>query len=53
MAQKEMLPMQPGDVKDTYADVSGLIHDFDYKPDTKLQDGIDRYVKWFKGYYEV
>lgn len=50
-AIKDMLPMQPGDVIDTYADVSELIKDFNYQPNTKLQDGIDRYVKWFRDYY--
>lgn len=51
-AQKEMRPMQPGDVIDTYADVSELIRDFGYQPKTNLEEGISRYVKWFKAYYK-
>jgi UDP-glucuronate 4-epimerase len=43
--------MQDGDVVSTYADVSGLIKDFDYKPDTKLSDGIYKFVKWYKDFY--
>ncbi|MBI5916953.1 MAG: NAD-dependent epimerase [Bacteroidetes bacterium] len=51
-AVKEFLPMQPGDVEATYADVSGLVEDFDYKPDTSIQNGIDEFVKWYQGYYK-
>ena len=36
----------------TYADVSGLIDDFGYKPDTKLADGIFEFVKWYRNFYE-
>lgn len=51
-AKKNFLPMQDGDVVSTYADVDDLIKDFDYKPDTKLKDGIDEFVKWYKSFYE-
>ncbi|WP_151950587.1 NAD-dependent epimerase [Aliarcobacter butzleri] len=51
-AKKNFLPMQDGDVVSTYADVDDLIKDFDYKPDTKLIDGITRFVKWYKDFYE-
>ncbi|MFA5462137.1 MAG: NAD-dependent epimerase [Sulfurimonas sp.] len=51
-AQKNFLPMQDGDVVSTYADVSDLINDFDYKPDTSLEIGIERFVKWYKGFYK-
>ena len=51
-AKKNFLPMQAGDVVSTYADVSDLIEDFDYKPDTKLDDGIKEFVKWYKDFYE-
>jgi UDP-glucuronate 4-epimerase len=44
--------MQAGDVESTYADVSDLIDDFDYRPDTKLADGIGKFVKWYKEFYE-
>ena len=43
--------MQDGDVVSTYADVSGLINDFGYKPETKLSDGIGEFVKWFRKFY--
>ncbi|WP_418180385.1 NAD-dependent epimerase [Aliarcobacter lanthieri] len=51
-AEKNFLPMQDGDVETTYADVEDLIKDFDYKPDTKLKDGINEFVKWYRGFYE-
>ena len=50
-SKKIFLPMQDGDVVSTYADVSGLIKDFDYKPDTKLVDGIAEFVSWYKEFY--
>ena len=50
-ANKNFLPMQAGDVVSTYADVSDLIEDFDYKPNTKLDDGIKEFVKWYKDFY--
>ena len=52
-AEKNFLPMQDGDVVSTYADVSGLINDFGYKPDTKLADGIGEFVKWYKKFYKI
>ena len=52
VAEKNFLPMQDGDVVSTYADVSGLINDFGYKPDTKLADGIGTFVKWYKDFYD-
>ena len=50
-AKKNFMDMQDGDVVSTYADTSGLIEDFDYKPDTKLSDGIKEFVKWYKEFY--
>ena len=52
-AQKEMLPMQPGDVEKTWADTKDLERDYAYKPDTDIQIGVDRFVEWYKGYYSV
>ncbi len=49
--EKEFLPIQPGDVEKTYADVTDLIEDFDYRPDTPLKEGIREFVEWYKGYY--
>ncbi|MBA3026799.1 MAG: NAD-dependent epimerase [Sulfurimonas sp.] len=50
-AKKEMLPMQPGDVESTFADVSDLIKDFNYKPSTNLDTGIKAFVDWYKKFY--
>lgn len=50
-AKKTLLPMQQGDVPDTYADVSDLISDFDYKPDTILEIGVRNFVEWYKNFY--
>ncbi|CAA6800857.1 MAG: dTDP-glucose 4,6-dehydratase (EC [uncultured Sulfurovum sp.] len=47
-AKKNYMPMQDGDVVSTYADVSGLMNDFGYKPETKLVDGIGEFVKWYR-----
>ncbi len=52
-AQKNLLPLQAGDVPDTYADVSDLIRDVDYKPDTSVEDGIANFVNWYKDYYKI
>ena len=51
-ADKKFLPMQPGDVQVTYADVDELIRDFDYKPATSLEDGVRKFVEWYKDYYK-
>ena len=50
-AKKEFLPIQPGDVPDTYADVTDLVKEFDYKPNTSVKDGIANFAKWFSEYY--
>lgn len=52
-AEKEYYPMQPGDVYQTYADVSELMEDFDFKPDTSIEKGLSEFVKWFQEYYHV
>ncbi|MDD5410097.1 MAG: NAD-dependent epimerase [Methylobacter sp.] len=52
-AIKNMLPLQSGDVPDTYADVSDLVNDLGYKPSTLLEDGINNFVKWYKDFYRV
>lgn len=51
-AIKNFLPMQPGDVPDTFADVSDLISEIDYKPETPLKVGVNAFVKWYKQMYE-
>lgn len=52
-AQKNFLPMQPGDVPATFADVDDLIADVGFAPATPLEDGIARFVAWYRGYYGV
>jgi UDP-glucuronate 4-epimerase len=52
-AIKKLLPMQPGDVPATFADVSGLVQDFGYKPDTSYTEGIKRFVKWYRDFYQI
>ena len=50
-AVKEFLPMQPGDVYQTYADVDDLMKDFDFKPSTSIEEGLGKFVEWYKSYY--
>ena len=50
--KKNMLPIQPGDVTETYADVSGLIQDFNYKPNTPIKKGISNFIDWYINYYK-
>ena len=45
--------MQPGDVPDTFADVDDLVSDFDYKPKTTVEEGIVKFVDWYKDFYNV
>lgn len=52
-AVKNLLPLQPGDVPDTYADVDALIKDVDYRPTTPVEVGIEKFVKWYRDYYKV
>ncbi len=47
----DLQPIQPGDVEKTWADVNDLIRNFDYKPDTPVDEGIKRFVEWYKTYY--
>lgn len=51
--ERRMLPMQPGDVPSTHADVSDLEADFDYRPGTPIQVGIERFVRWYRDFYRV
>ncbi len=50
-ATMNLMPMQPGDVRATYADVSDLMETVDYKPDTPIEVGIDRFVTWYREFY--
>lgn len=50
-AEMQMEEIQPGDVEKTWADVNGLITHYNYKPGTKVEDGISKFVEWFRSYY--
>lgn len=52
-AEKEYLPMQPGDVYQTYADVTDLQKDFDFKPETTIEEGLGKFAVWYKKYYDI
>ena len=52
IAKKNMLPMQDGDVVSTYADTSGLMRDFGYRPNTTLKSGVQSFVKWYRSFYK-
>ncbi len=51
-AEMNMLPLQPGDVPDTFADVQDLVRDVDYKPDTSVETGIENFVRWYRDFYK-
>jgi len=51
-AKKEFLPLQPGDVPVTYADVDDLIKDTGFKPSTSVVEGIQYFIDWYKEYYK-
>ena len=52
-AQKDFLPMQPGDVPSTFADVADLVRATGYKPSTVVEDGVKNFIKWYKEYYKI
>jgi UDP-glucuronate 4-epimerase len=52
-ADMEMLPLQPGDVPDTYADVTDLVEQFHYKPATPVEQGVANFVAWYRDYFKV
>jgi UDP-glucuronate 5'-epimerase len=51
--KKNFLPLQAGDVPATFADVSDLVADFDYKPNTKVNDGVAKFVEWYSEFYGI
>ncbi|TRY29560.1 NAD-dependent epimerase [Aliiglaciecola sp. M165] len=53
VAEKELLPLQLGDVPNTYADVEALVKDVDYRPETTINTGIGNFVSWYKDYFKV
>jgi len=52
-SEKEMMPIQPGDVPETYADVDALIKDVGFKPETSIEEGVLRFVEWYREYFSV
>ncbi|WP_407275281.1 NAD-dependent epimerase [Halothiobacillus sp. DCM-1] len=52
-AQLNLLPLQPGDVPDTFAEVSDLVRDVDYRPSTPVEVGVARFIDWYRAYYRV
>jgi UDP-glucuronate 4-epimerase len=52
-AIKEMLPMQPGDVPATYADIEDLARDIGFRPSTTIEDGIEQFAKWYREYHKL
>ena len=50
-AKKQFMPLQPGDVVSTYADTTLLQNDFSYKPNTKIETGVEKFVKWYQNEY--
>ena len=52
-AKKELLPLQPGDVPDTFADVDDLVNQFDYKPTMTVEKGVANFVQWYKKYHRL
>ena len=52
-ANKQLLPIQQGDVPNTWANVDELIREFNYQPNTTIEEGINKFVEWFKDYYKI
>jgi len=51
-AIKNMMPLQEGDVPETYADVEDLMREVDFKPATPIEEGIGKFIAWYKSYYK-
>jgi len=51
-AKKEMYPMQPGDVQSTHADLTAIKRDFYFQPTTSFAEGLDKFVNWYREYYQ-
>src|SRR5690554_3872845 len=52
-AKRQLLPMQPGDVEKTWANVDDLIKDYDYRPNTSIKEGVAAFIEWYRGYYSI
>ena len=51
--EKNLMPIQPGDVPSTYADVADLVRDFGYQPQTSVQEGVDRFIAWYREFFNA
>jgi UDP-glucuronate 4-epimerase len=52
-AMKELVPIQPGDVAETCADIDDLVREVGFRPATSIEEGVRRFVAWYRGYYAV
>ena len=52
-AEIDLLPLQPGDVPDTFADVDDLVKDINYKPSMNLERGVKNFIDWYRSYYRL
>ena len=52
-AERRMLPMQPGDVPRTFADIDAIQRDLGYRPSTSIHEGVPAFVRWYKGYHAI
>ena len=52
-AKKKYLPLQPGDVPETYADIGHSVKMLNFHPKTKIEDGVKKFIKWYKEYYKI
>ena len=52
-SKKKLLPMQPGDVEETYASTKKLSKDYNYKPEISVNEGVDNFLNWYKKYYKI
>ena len=52
-ANMNLMPLQPGDVPETFANIDDLMNDVGFKPSTSIEDGIGRFVQWYRDYYKV
>jgi len=48
-----LLPLQPGGVPDTYADVDDLVREFDYKPNMSVKEGVERFAEWYREFHRI
>jgi UDP-glucuronate 4-epimerase len=51
--EKKLMPLQPGDVPDTYASMESFVKKFGYKPKTSIEDGVDNFINWYRSYFQI